>query len=110
MFGLIIIFFFQIYDIVIGYKILILYDFNNINNYFKNLVLFNLIDDLVFNDGVLWDVKGKRVIYKFDKFNNFVSGVFYLFGLEIIINLEIVFLKNCQLLILYIMSSFFFVV
>ena len=80
----------QIYDTATGHKILTLHDFNNTNNYSKNLASFNPTDDLVLNDGVLWDVKGKRVIHKFDKFNNFVSGVFHPSGLEIIINSEIV--------------------
>ena len=71
---------------------------NNTNNYSKNLASFNPTDDLVLNGGVIWDVKGKRLLHKFDKFNNFVSGVFHPSGLEIIINSEIVsffsFLKN----------------
>ena len=86
----------QIYDTATGHKILTLHDSNNTNNYSKNLASFNPTDDLVLNDGVLWDVKGKRVIHKFDKFNNFVSGVFHPSGLEIIINSEIVSLKNYQ--------------
>lgn len=87
----------QIYDTATGHKILTLHDSNNTNNYSKNLASFNPTDDLVLNDGVLWDVKGKRVIHKFDKFNNFVSGVFHPSGLEIIINSEIVSLINNQL-------------
>ena len=98
-FPLYIYFFFpQIYDTATGHKILTLHDSNNTNNYSKNLASFNPTDDLVLNDGVLWDVKGKRVIHKFDKFNNFVSGVFHPSGLEIIINSEIVSLINNQLL------------
>lgn len=91
-----VIFFPQIYDTATGHKILTLHDSNNTNNYSKNLASFNPTDDLVLNDGVLWDVKGKRVIHKFDKFNNFVSGVFHPSGLEIIINSEIVSLKKYQ--------------
>ena len=79
----------QIYDTATGQRVLTLHDSNNTNNYSKNLASFNPTDDLVLNDGVLWDVKGKRVIHKFDKFNNFVSGVFHPSGLEIIINSEI---------------------
>ena len=90
----VVLFFPQIYDTATGHKILTLHDSNNTNNYSKNLASFNPTDDLVLNDGVLWDVKGKRVIHKFDKFNNFVSGVFHPSGLEIIINSEIVSLKN----------------
>ena len=79
----VVLFFPQIYDTATGHKILTLHDSNNTNNYSKNLASFNPTDDLVLNDGVLWDVKGKRVIHKFDKFNNFVSGVFHPSGLEI---------------------------
>jgi HIV-1 Vpr-binding protein len=69
---------------------LTLTDSSSANHYWKNVASFNPTDDLVLNDGVLWDVRGKRVIHKFDKFNNFVSGVFHPSGLEIIINSEVV--------------------
>ena len=94
-------FFPQIYDTSTGRRILTLSDPNNCNNYSKNLASFNPTDDLVLNDGVLWDVKGKRVIHKFDKFNNFVSGVFHPSGLEIIINSEIVSFLTCFVLLLF---------
>ena len=84
------VFFFQVYDTATCHRILTFNDPNSSNNYSKNLATFNPTDDLVLNDGVLWDVKGNRVIHKFDKFNNFVSGVFHPSGLEIIINSEIV--------------------
>ena len=80
----------QIYDTATGQRVPTLHDFNNTNNYSKNLASFNPTDDLVLSEGVLWDVKGKQVIHKFDKFSNFVSGVFQPSGLEIIINSEIV--------------------
>ena len=83
-------FFFQVYDTATCHRILTFNDPNSSNNYSKNLATFNPTDDLVLNDGVLWDVSGNRVIHKFDKFNNFVSGVFHPSGLEIIINSEIV--------------------
>ena len=79
----------QIYDTATGQRVITLHDSNNPNNYSKNLASFNPTDDLILNDSVLWDVKGKRVI-RFDKFNNYVSGVFHPSGLEIIINSEIV--------------------
>ena len=97
-------FFPQIYDTSTGRRILTLSDPNNCNNYSKNLASFNPTDDLVLNDGVLWDVKGKRVIHKFDKFNNFVSGVFHPSGLEIIINSEIVSFLTCLFLCLVVVS------
>ena len=46
------------------------------NGYHKNHAVFNFTDDLVLNDGVLWDYRTPTAIHKFDKFNNFVSGVF----------------------------------
>ena len=83
-------FFFQVYDTATCHKILTFNDPNSSNKYRKNLATFNPTDDLVLNDGVLWDVNGNRVIHKFDKLNNFVSGVFHPSGLEIIISSEIV--------------------
>lgn len=88
----------HIYDTATGHRILTFNDPNSPNNYSKNLATFNPTDDLVLNDGVLWDVKGNRVIHKFDKFNNFVSGVFHPSGLEIIINSEIWDLRSFHLL------------
>lgn len=60
------------------------------NNYKRNCATFNPTDDLVLNDGVLWDVRTARAIHKFDKFNMNISGVFHPNGLEVIINTEIV--------------------
>ena len=69
---------------------MMLSDTKNSNNYLKNVATFNLTDELVLNDGLLWDVRASKVIHKFDKFNNYVSGVFHPSDLEIIINSEIV--------------------
>lgn len=85
--------FFQIYDITTGERIVRLYDPDKANNYKTNRAIFSPTDDLVLNDGVLWDVRSAKAIHKFDKFNQFVSGVFNPSGLEIIINSEIVSLK-----------------
>lgn len=60
------------------------------NNYKRNCATFNPTDDLVLNDGVLWDVRTAQAIHKFDKFNMNISGVFHPNGLEVIINTEIV--------------------
>lgn len=60
------------------------------NNYKKNCATFNPTDDLVLNDGVLWDVRSAQAIHKFDKFNMTISGVFHPNGLEVIVNTEIV--------------------
>jgi len=53
-----------------------------------------MTDDLVLNDGILWDVDSCRSIHKFDKFNPSISGVFHPNGLEIIINSEVVSLRT----------------
>ena len=75
------------------------------NNYLKNLATFNSSDELVLNDGVLWDVRGRQVIHKFDKFNNYVSGVFHPSDLEIIINSEIVSLYHRMYSVLFSLTS-----
>lgn len=64
------------------------------NNYKRNCATFNPTDDLVLNDGVLWDVRSAQAIHKFDKFNMNISGVFHPNGLEVIINTEIVSLQE----------------
>jgi hypothetical protein len=60
------------------------------NNYKRNCATFNPSDDLVLNDGVMWDVRSAQAIHKFDKFNMNISGVFHPNRLEVIINTEIV--------------------
>lgn len=70
-------------------------DTKSSNNYLKNIATFNSTDELVLSDGVLWDVRGRQVIHKFDKFNNYVSGVFHPSDLEIVINSEIVSYQPC---------------
>ncbi|XP_044182519.1 DDB1- and CUL4-associated factor 1-like isoform X2 [Acropora millepora] len=88
----------HIYDTATCHKILTFNDPNSSNKYRKNLATFNPTDDLVLNDGVLWDVNGNRVIHKFDKLNNFDSGVFHPSGLEIVISSEIWDLRSFRLL------------
>ncbi|XP_032243093.2 DDB1- and CUL4-associated factor 1 [Nematostella vectensis] len=88
----------HIYDTSTGQLVVSLADPASANHYSKNVATFNPTDDLVLSDGVLWDVRGKRLIHKFDKFNNFVSGVFHPSGLEIIINSEIWDLRSFHLL------------
>ncbi|KAK3744369.1 hypothetical protein QZH41_014026 [Actinostola sp. cb2023] len=88
----------HMYDTATGQLMLTFADPSSANHYSKNVACFNPTDDLVLNDGVLWDVRSKRVIHKFDKFNNFVSGVFHPSGLEIIINSEIWDVRSFHLL------------
>jgi len=80
----------QIYDIATGERLARLHDTERANNYTRNRATFNMTDDLVLNDGILWDVDSCRSIHKFDKFNPSISGVFHPNGLEIIINSEVV--------------------
>ncbi|OXB71302.1 UNVERIFIED_CONTAM: hypothetical protein H355_005728 [Colinus virginianus] len=79
----------HIYDIQTGNKLLTLFNPDLANNYKKNCATFNPTDDLVLNDGVLWDVRSAQAIHKFDKFNMTISGVFHPNGLEVIVNTEI---------------------
>lgn len=85
----------QIYDIQTGQVTLTLNNTDLANNYKRNCATFNPTDDLVLNDGVLWDVRTAKAIHKFDKFNMNISGVFHPNGLEVIINTEIVSFGFC---------------
>ena len=75
-----------------------LHDEGKTNNYLWNRATFNPTDDLILNDGVLWDVNSGKSVHKFDKFNPNVSGVFHPNGLEIIINSEVVSFLNVKCL------------
>eukprot|EP00069_Balaena_mysticetus_P004366 bmy_17360T0 len=88
----------HIYDIQTGNKLLTLFNPDLANNYKRNCATFNPTDDLVLNDGVLWDVRSAQAIHKFDKFNMNISGVFHPNGLEVIINTEIWDLRTFHLL------------
>ncbi|XP_069101399.1 DDB1- and CUL4-associated factor 1-like isoform X2 [Argopecten irradians] len=88
----------HIYDVTTGRQVLKLYDSNKANNYQLNRATFNPTDDMALNDGVLWDVRSGKSIHKFDKFNQFVSGVFHPMGLEIIINSEVWDIRTYHLL------------
>lgn len=81
---------FKIYDIQTGQITQTLSNPDLANSYKRNCATFNPTDDLVLNDGVLWDVRTAQAIHKFDKFNMNISGVFHPNGLEVIINTEIV--------------------
>ncbi|XP_038069223.1 DDB1- and CUL4-associated factor 1-like [Patiria miniata] len=78
-----------IYDTSTGQQILKLEDADLSNHYTRNSATFDPTDDLVLNDGVLWDVRSAKPIYKFDQFQSNISGMFHPSGLEIIINSEI---------------------
>ncbi|KAM9859671.1 DDB1- and CUL4-associated factor 1-like isoform 1-T1 [Aulostomus maculatus] len=88
----------HIYDIQTGLKTMTLNDPSLANNYKRNCATFSPTDDLVLNDGLLWDVRASLAIHKFDKFNMNISGVFHPNGLEVIINTEIWDLRTFHLL------------
>ncbi|KAJ3586455.1 hypothetical protein NHX12_012853 [Muraenolepis orangiensis] len=88
----------NIYDIQTGQKMLTLNNPDLANNYKRNCATFNPTDDLVLNDGVLWDVRSAQAIHKFDKFNMNISGVFHPNCLEVVINTEIWDLRTFHLL------------
>ncbi|XP_029006472.1 DDB1- and CUL4-associated factor 1-like isoform X2 [Betta splendens] len=88
----------HIYDIQTGQKVLTLNEPALANSYKKNRATFSPTDELVLNDGVLWDVRASRAVHKFDKFNMNISGVFHPSGLEVLINTEIWDLRTFHLL------------
>ncbi|XP_046327233.1 DDB1- and CUL4-associated factor 1-like isoform X2 [Haliotis rufescens] len=88
----------HIYDTLTGQNVVTLFDADKANNYKANAATFSPTDDLVLNDGVLWDVRTSRTIHKFDKFNSYISGVFHPMGLEIIINSEVWDIRTFHLL------------
>ncbi|VDM26031.1 unnamed protein product [Toxocara canis] len=65
---------------------------------------FDPNDELVLNDGILWDPRAPaRAVHKFDKLNTANSGVFHPQGSEVVINSEVVkllFLLSASLLAL----------
>ncbi|XP_059167195.1 DDB1- and CUL4-associated factor 1-like [Physella acuta] len=79
----------KIYDTSTGSVVQTFYDESKANNYKYNEATFNPTDDMVLNDGNLWDVRSGKMIYKFDKFNQYTSGCFHPRGLEVVINSEI---------------------
>ncbi|XP_074598714.1 lisH and WD40 domain-containing protein mahjong isoform X2 [Brevipalpus obovatus] len=68
------------------------------NRYLRNRATFNYTDELVLNDGVLWDIRSETPVHKFDKLNDHVNGVFHPNGWEMISNSEIWDLRNYHLL------------
>lgn len=78
-----------IYDLSTGASVVQLYDEDVANRYTKNRAVFHPCDDLVLNDGILWDPRSRSIIHKFDKLNPHISGLFHPRGLEVIINTEV---------------------
>ena len=80
----------QLYDLTSGQLVQTFQDENLSNRYVKNRATFHPTDDLILNDGVLWDVRSRSPVHKFDKFNQHINGVFHPNGQEILANSEIV--------------------
>ena len=68
------------------------------NNYQKNQATFDPSDDLVLNDGVLFDIRMGKEIRKLDKLNQNLNGVFHPNGLEIVSNTEVWDIRTFHLL------------
>ena len=68
------------------------------NNYNRNRATFDPTDELVLNDGVLYDLRMNKEIRKLDKLNQNLSGVFHPNGLEIVSNSEVWDIRTFHLL------------
>ncbi|OQR72482.1 protein VPRBP-like, partial [Tropilaelaps mercedesae] len=88
----------RLYDTNTGRKISQFVDQKLANQYIKNRATLNPTDELVLNDGVLWDVRRSQPVHKFDKFNPYLNGVFAPNGLEVIANTEVWDLRTFKLL------------
>uniref|UniRef100_A0A0M3HUU8 DDB1- and CUL4-associated factor 1 n=1 Tax=Ascaris lumbricoides TaxID=6252 RepID=A0A0M3HUU8_ASCLU len=88
-----------IYDVETGRTVVRLYDEVLANRYTRNRATFDPSDELVLNDGILWDPRiPTRPIHKFDKLNTANSGVFHPHGSEVIINSEVWDMRTFKLL------------
>jgi len=68
------------------------------NNYAKNRATFDPSDELILNDGVIFDVRMGREVKKLDKLNQNLNGVFHPNGLEILSNSEVWDIRTFHLL------------
>ena len=84
-------------DVVTGQKIRELKPVNS-NNYAKNRATFDPSDELILNDGVIFDVRTGREVKKLDKLNQNLNGVFHPNGLEILRNSEVWDIRTFHLL------------
>ncbi|XP_051170938.1 protein mahjong-like [Leptopilina boulardi] len=86
-----------IYDITTG-KLVTTLTPSISNQYTKNRATFSMNDELVLNDGILWDVNSGKEIHKFDKLNQTLNGVFHPNGTEVVSNTEVWDLRTFHLL------------
>ncbi|CAG9538905.1 unnamed protein product, partial [Cercopithifilaria johnstoni] len=88
-----------IYDTETGRAVIRLFDDTLANNYTRNKATFDPRDELVLNDGILWDPRlGVKMVHKFDKMNAVNCGIFHPRGNEVIINSEVWDVRNFKLL------------
>uniref|UniRef100_A0A914X2Z4 LisH domain-containing protein n=1 Tax=Plectus sambesii TaxID=2011161 RepID=A0A914X2Z4_9BILA len=87
-----------IYDLSTGRPVVQLYNDAVANHYGRNRATFHPCDEMVLNDGVLWDPRCSSPIHKFDKLNPAISGIFHPRGLEAIINTEVWDIRTYRLL------------
>lgn len=78
------------YDVQTGRRTLTLFQESLAGRYRRNRATFSPSDQLLLNDGVLWDVRSSRAVHRFDQFNGSVSGQFHPNGLEVVANTEVV--------------------
>ncbi|KAH9488203.1 DDB1- and CUL4-associated factor 1 [Bulinus truncatus] len=76
----------KIYDTSTSSVVQTFFDEKKANNYQYNEATFSPTDDLILNDGNLWDVRSGKMIQKFEKLNRYSSGCFHPHGLEVVIN------------------------
>lgn len=86
-----------IYDLHTGQKVNSMQP-DIFNQYSRNRATFCPTDELVLSDGVLWDVRDRMPVHKFDKLNQTLSGVFHPNGLEVVSNTEVWDLRTFHLL------------
>lgn len=85
------------YDLNTGQLVNTYHDETLSNRYVKNRATFHPSDELILNDGVLWDTRSATAVHKFDKFNQHINGVFHPNGQEILSNSEIVMILSSLL-------------
>lgn len=74
------------------------------SEYLRNKATFSMDDNLVLNDGVVWDIRcagatsSCRPVHKIDKFQDIISGVFHPNGLEIVVGSAVWDMRTWRLL------------
>ncbi|KAJ6646011.1 Protein mahjong [Pseudolycoriella hygida] len=63
-----------------------------------NRATFSPSDDLILSDGVLWDVRSREEVHRFDMTSETLPGVFHPNGLEIILNDKVYDTRTIRLL------------